>query len=249
MEDQSGPSDTQDDDISPPSPDFHGFGDEDVPGRLVVETAGVDDEEYVISVSREKPPSAPLSPTQASSKIIPKAKSRVSGVTGTLSRSKVYLLGMVESKFKFAKLPKTKAVLSVFLSNFKETEGFEMAAAQEAAEIVLVQLKEVWRHHFGLRVIMGYDTDMEETKKIISNDKNIKKKILKVWKEWKEMERTSKREDRCQTPGFKKKEEKFVNDVVDMPFNILRRDYEAVLKNDSGIKDWKEDLAHLHNQL
>ena len=120
---------------------INGFGDEDVPGRLVVETAGVDDEEYVVSVSREKPPSAPLSPTQASSKIIPKAKSRVSGATGTLSRSKVYLLGMVESKFKFAKLPKTKAVLSVFLSNFKETEGFEMAAAQEAAEIVLVQLK------------------------------------------------------------------------------------------------------------
>ena len=68
---------------------------------------------------------------------------------------------------------------------------------------------------------MGYDTDMEETKKIISDDKNIKRKILKIWKEWKELERASNREDRCQTPGFKKKEEKFVNDVMDMPFNIL----------------------------
>ena len=36
---------------------------------------------------------------------------------------------------------------------------------------------------------------------------------------------------------------------MDMPFNILGREYESVLKHDSGIKDWKEDLANLHNQL
>ena len=148
MEYQSDLSDTQDDDIPPPSPDFHGFGDEDVPGRLVVETAGVDDEEYVVRVSRQKPPSVIKSSTNTLSKIIPKTKAKVSGATGTQSRPKVYLLDMVESRFRFAKLPKAKAVLSVFLSNFKETEGFDLVAAQEAAEIVLGQLKEVWRHHF-----------------------------------------------------------------------------------------------------
>ena len=49
------------------------------------------------------------------------------------------------------------------------------------------------------------------------------------------MERARKREDRCQTPGFKKKENKFVNDVIHKPFNILGRDYETVLKHDSEV--------------
>ena len=52
-----------------------------------------------------------------------------------------------------------------------------------------------------------------------------------------------------QDPGFLKKEEKFVDEVLDMPFDILGRDYEEVLQTESGIKDWQEDLIHLHNQL
>ena len=34
-----------------------------------------------------------------------------------------------------------------------------------------------------------------------------------------------------------------------MPFNIANRNYESVLKSESGITDWNEDLKHLHNQL
>ena len=51
----------------------------------------------------------------------------------------------------------------------------------------------------------------------------------------KELKRASKSDDRCQTPGFKKKENKFVNDVIHKPFNILGRDYETVLKHDSEV--------------
>ena len=34
-----------------------------------------------------------------------------------------------------------------------------------------------------------------------------------------------------------------------MPLNILRQDFEMVLRLDSGITDWKEDLQHLYKQL
>ena len=34
-----------------------------------------------------------------------------------------------------------------------------------------------------------------------------------------------------------------------MPFNIARADFANILKMDSGITDWKEDVAHLENQL
>ena len=40
-----------------------------------------------------------------------------------------------------------------------------------------------------------------------------------------------------------------MNMELDMPFNILCRDYEDNLRHEAGIKDWKEDLEHLHNQL
>ena len=50
----------------------------------------------------------------------------------------------------------------------------------------------------------------EETKEMVAEDRNIVRNILKIWKEWRELERTSRREDRCHTPGFKKMEEKFV---------------------------------------
>ena len=76
-------------------------------------------------------------------------------------------LDKLESVFRFAKLPKTKDVLSVFLSNLSESQGSEV----EAADVTVIHLKEVWQHHFGMRVIMGYDTAMEqETKKMISLD-------------------------------------------------------------------------------
>ena len=40
-----------------------------------------------------------------------------------------------------------------------------------------------------------------------------------------------------------------MSNVLDMPFNIARMDHETILKEDSGITDWREDLKHLQNQL
>ena len=43
--------------------------------------------------------------------------------------------------------------------------------------------------------------------------------------------------------------DKFVNNVLDMPFNITRKDFEKVLKEKSGKRDWKEDIEHLQRQM
>ena len=114
----------------------------------------------------------------------------------------MYLLEKLNNSLGFAKLPKAKAVLRGFLYKVRNTNGGEQAAAGET----VLKVKEVWQHHFGSRVIMGFDTAMqEETKKMVAEDRNIVRNVLKIWKEWKELERTSRREDRCHTPGFKKK--------------------------------------------
>ena len=262
----------------PSSPDFHGFGPEtDIPGQLVVVTEGEGEDEHVVRVFRktrtgrprgggERQPSAintsniveqprnnltsPASPAAASSSEIPfktSSKQHTSHLqsSGTHTRPKIYLLDNLATSFGFSKLPKTRAVLSVFLSYHQKRDDNK---ASLAAQDTVCQVKEVWKYHFGERVIMGYDSGMqEETPKMISDDKNIQMKIIKVWQEWLALEKESRRE-RATKPAFLKKQAKFVDEVLDMPFSILGRAYQEVLK-DSGIKDWKEDLQHLHNQL
>ena len=258
---------------SPPSsPPFHGFGDETTfPQQLVIVTEGEGDEEQVVEVSKKyktgrhsqrwekddfitrdnitetprRPPSqsdfrASLPTKASSSKTLPPV------VSGTSSRPKPYLLEKLESSFGFAKLPKTRRVLSVFLF-YLEVEKLDLG---RAAQETLHKVKEVWLHHFGMRVISGYDSDIkEETKKMIISDDNGRRKIISIWKTWKDLEKTSRRTDRAKKDSFIRKQEDFVVNVLDMPLNITRTDFENILKNDSGITDWKEDVKHLHNQL
>ena len=256
---------------SPPSsPGFHGFGpDTFFPRQLVLETKGEGDEEEVVNVYRRmktgrpgdgwekdmsitrdnildnsrRPPPTPVSnissPTTTSKTLPVKAR-------GSLSRPQPYLLDKLETSFGFAKLPKTGSVLSVFLSHLE----LEQMTPETAAQETFIKVKEVWKHHFGMRVIMGYDSDLQqETLKMITSDGNAKRKIISAWKSWKEMEKISRRPDRASKDSFKKKEVNFVNNVLDMPFNIAMVDHETILKEDSGITDWREDLQHLHNQL
>ena len=88
-----------------------------------------------------------------------------------------------------------------------------------------------------------------QNKKIISEDKYIRTKIIDLWKNWKELRRTSLRPDRASKSAFLKKQENFANNMLDMPFSIVCREYEENMKSEAGITDWKEDLQHLHNQL
>ena len=101
-----------------------------------------------------------------------------------------------------------------------------------------------------MRVISGYDSDMkEETRKMIISDDNGRRKIVSIRKTWKDLEKTSRTPDGAMKDSFIRKQEDFLVNVLDMPLNITRTDFENILKNDSGITDWKEDVKHLHNQF
>ena len=111
---------------------------------------------------------------------------------------------------------------------------------------------DVWKHHFGLRLILGKDyasqKSTNEAVRLIQRKDVIVGKILKLYREWNELRRASLRTDRNNTVNFKNKEQKFSDDLC-MPMNICKADAEEIVKKKSGIANWKEDLQHLHNQL
>ena len=260
-------------DQTPPSPDFHGFGPETVlPKQLLIDTEGEGDKEYVVRVSRKRGKGRPRKGEEklnesdvTTTNIIEKSKkmsdpqqpapsktpppniktpSFFQAKLETSSRPEEYLLGKPESSFGTAKLPKGRSVLCIFLHQL------QLSDPVTAVHETVGQLKEVWNHHFGMRLIFGFDSyTQQHNKKIISDDKYIQTMVLDLWKEWKELRKTSLRKDRASKPSFKKKEENFVKNVLDMPFKILCRNYEDNLKFEAGITDWKEDLQHLHNQM
>ena len=91
------------------------------------------------------------SPTSSlSSKADPKR------MTGTSSRKRYFLLEKTESSFKNSKLPKSRTVLRNFLYQLEEKGLDKPSAAQET----LKSVKEVWQHHFGMRVVLGFDSDL-----------------------------------------------------------------------------------------
>ena len=49
-----------------------------------------------------------------------------------------------------------KEVISVFLSNLQGSD------LDTAVGKTFGHLKEVWKHHFGLSLVLGYDSDMGE---------------------------------------------------------------------------------------
>ena len=188
-------------------------------------------------------PSSPATSASSSSQAQPI-------VSGTSSRSKEYLLGIPVSSFGYAKLPKGKAVLGMFLPRLSYKHNAVTSDQHQAGDKTVEQLKDVWNHHFGMRLIFGFDEFSQmQNKKIISEDKYIKTKIIDLWKNWKELRRTSLRPDRASKSAFLKKQENFANNMLDMPFSIVCREYEENMKSEAGITDWKEDLQHLHNQL
>ena len=177
---------TEIDKSPPPSPDSQGFGlDAVLPTSLVVETEGVGDEEMVSrkrgrgrprrgeepvcdtsinlsnivmksrrpsSSSSTCPPRTPTStPSPASSSTPSVSSSKSQASSETRLRQSEYLLGHPISNFGYAKLPKGRAVLDKFLHNLKDSDPFK-AASETVGELL-----DVWCHHFGRRLVFGYD--------------------------------------------------------------------------------------------
>ena len=190
--------------------------------------------------------------------------------TQSSSRPNLYLLGKpCSSELGYRKLPKNRAILLRYyglvmgeFSNFPPK-----SVRNSAAEKVAEEITEVWKHHFGRRVIEGRDTESEEQtdeKKMIIRKILIKEKILTIQKKYHDTEYESRR---IKTMKSFKEKENAMAELLDKPMNILKQGTwrtvtvekgkkekvwlpsgEEILAR-SGIICWEEDFAHLQNQL
>ena len=118
---------------------------------------------------------------------------------GSSSRPQFFILGNPAPDLKMSKLPTTEAILGKFLLELagKADKG----SAAEAASSVRQEMKIVWKHHFGIRLIEGKELGNEEAEnenlKIIKMDKHIEDQIKQLWKEWSKLEYDSRRPGRA----------------------------------------------------
>ena len=112
--------------------------------------------------------------------------------------------------FGFAKLPKGFAVLRVFFNHLFCKEDLHdnpnprtlatKSAVQNAAKETVRDIKAVWRHHFGLKLVDGQTEasgQVDKSNIMIINDDKIVKKIVNLYNEWKTLEELSRRTDRA----------------------------------------------------
>ena len=90
---------------------------------------------------------------------------------GTGSRPVFYLLGSIVSTLKQSKIPTKGAVLGRFLTHLASS------SVREAAATTRQEVKAVWFHHFGCRLIegkeLGIEEEGEEKRRIIRTDRHI----------------------------------------------------------------------------
>ena len=171
---------------------------------------------------------------------------------GSSSRSKIKFLDEFASKeMGNNKLPKTKKVLLALFAYLMEDENRKANsnkntlatgnALTNAAEKVTEDLKNIWQLHFSSTLIEG-------DYKIIVPDDKIRNRIVDLYtKYWRPLDKDYSRADRKVSDSAKKKKEAF-DEKMALPFNITVKNYEEMFKK-SGIKDYKEDVAYLKNQL
>ena len=156
------------------------------------------------------------------------------------------------------KLPKVKQILQRYHDLAKDQ------TKETCAQILVEEVKDVWRLHFGLRVIDGKEfagqVVPDSEKIMINRDDLIQTDLLRLEKQYHDMEYESRR---------KKKGKNFLEKEIELentPFNILKVGMwrtmtvgevkriiwlplgEEILSR-SGIFSWQEDLDHLTNQL
>ena len=185
---------------------------------------------------------------------------KFTATSGTSSRQKLYLLDQFPlAELPISKLPKTKLVMRYFFNLLLQKEDLSKhsnsltlatkSAISKAARETAIATKSIWRHHFGIRLIDGQDTEsgkVDTTKIMIIGEKAITEKIANIFSEWKNCERLSRRPDRAAILVGK---EDSLRAKLENPFNILKVKGEDILCAEGGITDWQEELQHLRNQL
>ena len=193
-------------------------------------------------------------PAEVSSNSAPKVRKRDFGRTSprqpdsssTSSRPTFFLLGKAPTSLMMTKLPKAGPVLGRLLSLL------ETLSLTDAAESVKDEVKSVWLHHFGPRLVLGKEFGLESEpsdvgKIMIKADRHVKDLIVDVYKLWRNLEKESRRPERASKPGFLKKHQDLLSNL-DLPLDIRWVDAGKILQN-SGILDWKEELSYLESQM
>ena len=205
----------------------------------------------VLSVSRRtgsKLPDKLPSSSPTPSTVGPGTGSTTPSGTRTSDRAGLYLLKKTIGQFSFSKLPKNLAILQRFLDIYGETQSEKAAVKQTASE-----LKDVWKHHFGLKLVYGVESDgddeiVSEAIKLVVMDNKIENKILNLYRDYHKLELENRRKDRTKGKSFELKQKTFLEETLDTPMNLAKRDSWSIFEK-SGILDWKEDFTHLENQL
>ena len=107
----------------------------------------------------------------------------------------------------------------------------ESKSLTEARQIVVAELKEVWLHHFGRKLVLGKELGSsdtgpgEESLKIIKSDRHIGDKLVELHKRWRNLEKDSRRLDRAASRTFLEKQVKLGLEL-ELPFDIRKKDAE-----------------------
>lgn len=176
-----------------------------------------------------QPSTSTGTPSSTSTRTSSSTSTRTPSSTLKDFHKKFYLVGHPVDKLGISKLPKNSQVLARFLAILEKC-GEKKRAAKQCAEDIRI----VWKHHFGLRLVYGKDIDSDtesEGMKLVVRKEKIEDKILQLFKTWTEYENTSKRKERSNTASFTQKEKTFIDDVLDMPMNIAKRDLEGILES------------------
>ena len=127
------------------------------------------------------------------------------GDTGTKMRPNIYMINQPPlSSLPVSKLPKTGQILQMIFYNLisdpkvsSHSNSQTMAtkaALKLAATTTLEEVKQVWQHHFGLRLIQGQDfvADQVDCEKImIQRDDNIVQKFVALYSLWRSLKQLS----------------------------------------------------------
>ena len=169
------------------------------------------------------------------------------GPGSTSTRPVFFLLGKVSTTLCLSKLPKSGPAL------YRLLFLMESKSLTEARAIVVAELKEVWLHHFGRRLVLGKDLGSddngpeEESLKIIKSDRKIGDKLVELHQRWRNLEKESRRPARAAGRAFMEKQVRLGLEL-ELPFDIRKKEAGLVLER-SGNIDWREDVEYLRSQM
>ena len=201
---------------------------------------------HSLASSSQRTDTSPKRTTRSKSQPEASVPAKMTPKNKYVNRKDIYLIKNGISQLRLLKLPLNIDILGRVVE--LHTNGVRI---NDTVKNVTNEIKDIYSHHFGYSLIYGKGSKQakgypNESIKLILKDQKIWKKITEMYNSWTEL----KYEDGCGThryKNFESKEQIFREMLLD-PMVIHKQNPEELLKK-SGIKEWKEDLQHLKNQM